>query len=372
MSTTPNMLLLLPIPTITPGPTYASEEVTAFTTIDAHDHTTGKGVPVPTLGLNINNDLTFNDYNATTLRSTQYEIQSAVLSLPTDLTCIYSVAGNLYWNNQIGQPVQITSGATIDATTIGGIGGDYATSTALEFYTSATRTFTFWSNTNVPANIDAGSITIREVAVSPNGITINSPSALAASYDITLPGALPSTTSILTEDPTGQIGYTSVNSFNPSGAVIMYVGITAPMGYLMCDGTSYLIATYPTLAASLFDTNTSVYAYGSADSTHFNVPDFRGFFPRGTDNGAGRDPDTSSRTGFTGGNTGDNVGSTQSSQYQSHSHIETVTSSPGSGNGVTQNLGNAGSPAAAAVGTQNAGGDETRPINLYINFIIKT
>lgn len=374
MSTTPNMLLLLPIPTITPGPTYASEEVTAFTVIDAHDHTTGKGVPVPTLGLNINNDLTFNGYNAIDLRSTRYAIQTAVLSAPTDLACIYSVNGNLYWNNQLGQPVQITSGAAIDATTIGGIGGDYATSTALLFYTSADRTFTFWSNTNVPANIDAGSVTIRQVTTSPNGITINSPSALAASYGVTLPGALPSVTSVLTEDPTGQIGYAGVGSINPSGSVLMYGGVSAPAGYLLCDGTSYLQTAYPTLYAAIGT------AFGSADGTHFNVPDMRGNFPRGANGAAnGYDPDYASRTAAaTGGNTGNNVGSLQGNQIQNHSHSLAISNTAGGNiSGVAGSV-SASPPVYTppnAIQSSNGGvgsGNQTNPINLYFNFIIKT
>lgn len=205
MSTTPNMSLLLPIPTITPGPTYASENNDAFEVIDAHDHTSGKGVPVPANGININNDLPFNGFNASVLRATQFQSQGSPLTLPSDLSMLYVQNGNLFYVNQIGQQVQITSGAALDATSIGGIGGDYATSTALLFYTSLDRTFTFWSNTNVPANIDAGAITIREITTSPNGITIQSPLSLPASYSLTLPSALPGGTTFLTLDNAGNI-----------------------------------------------------------------------------------------------------------------------------------------------------------------------
>src|ERR1700677_577317 len=158
MATFPNMNLLVADPTITPGPTYASENDIAFGVVDAHDHTLGKGVPIPTNAININNDLTFNGFNASQLRTTQYVSQSAPLTLPSDVNEIYVVNGNLVYNNNLGQPVQITSGAALDASTIGGIGGDYATSTALFFYTSADKTFTAWSNTNTPANIDAGNL----------------------------------------------------------------------------------------------------------------------------------------------------------------------------------------------------------------------
>lgn len=206
MATTPNMNLLLPDPTITPGPTYASENDTAFFVVDQHDHTLGKGVPIPSNAININNDLPFNGFNAVSLRSTRYTAQSAPLSLPADLNAIYSVNGNLYWNNQIGQQVQITSGASLNASSIGGIGGDYVGSGALEFYTSADKTFTFWSSTNVPANLDAGSVTIRNITSGSFGITLGSNGTIPANYSIQLPPDNTSgTPSFLTYDTSNNI-----------------------------------------------------------------------------------------------------------------------------------------------------------------------
>lgn len=73
---------------------------------------------------------------------------------------------------------------------------------------------------------------------------------------------------------------TSVSS-TPSGAIQMYGGAVAPTGWLLCDGTSYLRATYPSLFTVLSTT------YGSADGTHFNVPDMRGRAPIGAGTGTG-------------------------------------------------------------------------------------
>ncbi len=67
----------------------------------------------------------------------------------------------------------------------------------------------------------------------------------------------------------------------PSGSMMMYAGSAAPTGWLLCDGTSYLRATY----ANLFTAIGSV--YGSADGTHFNVPDMRGRTPIGVGTGTG-------------------------------------------------------------------------------------
>lgn len=55
-------------------------------------------------------------------------------------------------------------------------------------------------------------------------------------------------------------------------------------GWLLCDGASYLRATYPALNAVLAADG---YKYGSADSTHFNVPDLRGRVPVGRNAGGG-------------------------------------------------------------------------------------
>lgn len=56
----------------------------------------------------------------------------------------------------------------------------------------------------------------------------------------------------------------------PTGTVTIYAGSSAPTGWLLCDGASELRADYAGLFAVIGVT------YGSADGTHFNVPDLRG------------------------------------------------------------------------------------------------
>lgn len=201
--TTPYMDLILPVPTEEPGPEWATELNTAFGSVDSHNHTTGYGAQVPTAGLNINADLTFNSYNATQLRSARFNNQSSALVLAADINSVYVAGGNLYYNNASGTSIQLTAGSALNAASIGGIGGDYATSTASVFYTAASVTFSFTSNTNTPANINAGSIIIREPAASSNAITLKSPVSLASGYDITLPTALPASTRVLSMTSAG-------------------------------------------------------------------------------------------------------------------------------------------------------------------------
>lgn len=70
-----------------------------------------------------------------------------------------------------------------------------------------------------------------------------------------------------------------VDAIAPPGLIAMYAGASAPAGYLLCDGTSYLRASYPALFSAI---GTS---YGAFDSTHFTVPDLRERFPIGASAG---------------------------------------------------------------------------------------
>lgn len=112
--TTPNMQLVLPTPSVQVGPTWAQNLNDALTNrVDTHDHTPSNGVKVPTAGLNINADLSFNSNSATLLRSSSYN--NNVTTLPnTDIRSVYVSSGNLYYNNNTGIPVQITSGSSIN------------------------------------------------------------------------------------------------------------------------------------------------------------------------------------------------------------------------------------------------------------------
>lgn len=61
-----------------------------------------------------------------------------------------------------------------------------------------------------------------------------------------------------------------------TGAIVMWPVASAPTGWLICDGSSLLRAgTYAALFAIIGTT------FGTADGTHFNIPDLRGKFPIG-------------------------------------------------------------------------------------------
>lgn len=206
MSTTPNMNLSLPTPSTTLGPAWAIQLNAAMDRIDQHDHSTGNGAKITVPAININTDLSFNDTNIDDVKSLRLSNLAAVLSGLSDIRSIYTFEGNLYYNNAAGDQIRITSGDGLDASSVGGIGGDYGGSTASAFYTSANSTFTWEQSSGVNALMDTGGILIRERTASANAITLQSPSSLAAAYTATLPAGLPGSEKIMTMNSSGQIG----------------------------------------------------------------------------------------------------------------------------------------------------------------------
>lgn len=136
----------------------------------------------------------------------------------------------------------------------------------------------------------------------------------------------------------------------PSGAVAHFAMSSAPSGWLKANGAAVSRTTYASLFAAIGTT------FGVGDgSTTFNVPDLRGEFLRGWDDGRGLD---SGRT----------FGSVQSQAIQSHSHTTPAF--------VTVNGGGSfGNPAGICTiesGTGATGGAETRPRNVALLACIKT
>jgi microcystin-dependent protein len=154
--------------------------------------------------------------------------------------------------------------------------------------------------------------------------------------------------------------------FNPAGMIIPtgWDG-SAKSGWLYCDGSSVLIDDYPSLYAAIGT------RFGQADATHFNIPDFRGRFLRGADDGAGNDPDAAGRTAMaTGGNTGDNVGSVQADAFESHTHTQADGNAPSVAGSLTYNLSSVN--IGGKFTTSASGGNETRPVNAAVAYYIKT
>ena len=151
----------------------------------------------------------------------------------------------------------------------------------------------------------------------------------------------------------------------PPGTVVAYAGDTAPPGWLLCDGSVVSRTQYSALFAAIGT------AHGSGDgATTFNLPDYRGRFLRGVDGGAGRDPDNSLRTAMNpGGNITNTVGSVQGDEFKAHTHTYALRNS-----WHQREIRNEYEYFWANERTANTGstgGSETRPVNAYVNWIIK-
>ncbi len=82
--------------------------------IDLHDHTSGKGVKVPTGGLNINADLTFNSNQATDLEAVEFTSQTGAIS---QANTIYVKDGELYYIDAALNSIQLTLNGALNLNT---------------------------------------------------------------------------------------------------------------------------------------------------------------------------------------------------------------------------------------------------------------
>lgn len=144
------------------------------------------------------------------------------------------------------------------------------------------------------------------------------------------------------------------------------------LGWLLCDGRSLVAHEYPALFTVLG------YIYGGADD-QFNLPDYRGYFLRGVTGSAVNDPDVKARKDLTGASS-DGVGSIQGFAVQTHEHaydyaLDTQASQSGAGAAGTESSKTqltTGGPVAAPGGVAvKVSANETRPINIYVNYLIK-
>jgi len=160
-------------------------------------------------------------------------------------------------------------------------------------------------------------------------------------------------------------GRISGNGALPAGAVSAFAMTTAPTGWLECDGSAVSRSTYSDLYAAIG------IQFGPGDTvTTFNLPDLRGQFIRGWDNGRGLDPGRS----FSGD---------QSDAQESKINSFTTTEAVGGANPPgTSNIVN-GNSSYRETGANDAGngtairfnatvGTETRPTNVALMYCIKT
>jgi microcystin-dependent protein len=175
----------------------------------------------------------------------------------------------------------------------------------------------------------------------------------------------------------------------PVGTIIAWGGVSSsvPANWMLCNGKSLSKAVYKELFTAI---GTS---WGSAGDK-FNLPDLRGRFLRGDDAGTGRDPDVKKRKPSNPGGSATGVGSVQEDSLQNHTHDQNPhqhyydfynmpinIADTGSGVSVMENqftgqltMGEKADILGAIrynTKSQVNAGEESRPKNAAVNFIIK-
>jgi len=146
-----------------------------------------------------------------------------------------------------------------------------------------------------------------------------------------------------------------------TGYVLPFATSTVPSGFLECNGSALSRTTY----ADLFAVVGTTYGVGDG-STTFNIPDLRGEFIRGFDNGRGIDG-------------GRAIGTAQLDDFKSHSHnhlpdaggLLTQINGANSYNNGSLNYTSGSIIFGLYVSTDTAGGVETRPRNIAMMYCIK-
>ena len=155
----------------------------------------------------------------------------------------------------------------------------------------------------------------------------------------------------------------------PVGSMVAFPKGPVPVGFFEANGGLLSIAAYPDLAAYLGTT----FNTGTEGAGNFRLPDSRGEFLRGWDNGRGVDA-------------GRVIGSVQGAEMAAHSHYNNVRTSPdGNASSAVTSFGPALTVATSKVlqtstntysdagnyPLSTAGGAETRPRNLAVMWCIK-
>lgn len=167
--------------------------------VDIHTHAAGLGIPIPSAGILIDANLTMGGYSLTNLRSASFTVQVApAASVPNVSFWVRSSNNDVYYRDAAGADHRITNAGEVNVSATGGIIGDYAGVSAAVYYDDATGTYRFLEavpGANSWSYVAAGGIRLYEHASGiTNHIRLLSPAALAASYDVTMPAALPGST----------------------------------------------------------------------------------------------------------------------------------------------------------------------------------
>lgn len=234
--------MLLRIPTIgdDAGPDYATNiNYDLLSLIDTHDHTPGKGVALTTASLDIDTNLSFNSHFAIDVAGLTLVAQSSTPTVGT----VYRISDDLYYVDGVGNVVRITQSGAVTGPpgTIAGL-----VSPASATYVPGSQTFVWRSNTNIAANLDAGTVLYRDL--SPNStyaISLQAPAALSSNYTLTLP-TVPASNSFA--------------QLNSSGALVATIPIAAGLTTSNISASANIIGSQLSASANILGSQLSASA----------------------------------------------------------------------------------------------------------------
>jgi microcystin-dependent protein len=239
--------------------------------------------------------------------------------------------------------------------------------------TAGVQRVNFNGSTEVVFNDGGNDVDFRiEGDTKPNLFKVDAGTDTVSIDGITYPSADGTSGQAIVTNGSGILSFATAGA--PTGTIIWYAANTAPTGYLKANGANVSRTTYAALFAAIGTT------FGAGNgSTTFTLPDLRGEFIRGWDDGRGLD-------------SGRSFASVQGQSYQSHSHgmdaagnhNHSVNASlygdGGSGSayfinpndGFNVNIGwSTGTAGSHTHGVQTSGGTETRPRNIALLACIK-
>ena len=246
------------------------------------------------------------------------------------------------------------------------------------------------------AIIDSNGVTIQAQgdirladSDSSNWVALQAAATVSSNLTFTLPSADGSNGQFLQTNGSGALSFSTVQGV-PSGAVFCIAVATVPSDYLECNGAAVSRTTY----SALFAVIGTAYGAGNGSST-FNLPDLRGEFVRGFDNGKGTDSGRSIATSQGEATKAHNHSATgSSSSTGAHNHAFKASNRAGDEDAwsgankgfIGDNDGAAFTQAAdtnkiydnsnhshtITVSVSNSSGAETRPRNIAMMYVIKT
>jgi len=198
---------------------------------------------VPIAGINVNANLNMleSGANFAVVNASYFQltpVTTGTVSSTSRALFVNSADNDLYYRTNGGTNIKLTNGATFNASLVGGIGGDYSSVSALLDYVDASDIYRLRQQLGAGvqqyARAAVAGLDLYEYfasGVSPvptNRVRLASPAALAASYDVTWPAAVPGATSIVQMSAAGalSVSNTVANAVTLSALLTASAGVT--------------------------------------------------------------------------------------------------------------------------------------------------